>query len=1036
VGAGLNWLPAALFAGTLVGAAAVADDTDLFMNPTVLEGGTQAPQVLIVLDNTANWSASAGDGKKFDLEKQALIAFFNGLEQDSFKVGLELFAETGGKGNSNTKGGYIRKAIALMNATNRSAMAGLLAGLDINDDKADAAFFATALHEALLYYSGQDVYIGNKAKADPEAFVTPQTRYRSPVGPDDQCAKKYIVFISNGAPDNGENTKAQGRLTSLGGVRDSDPIRLDPRGREAIWADEYARLLNNQGITTYTIDVMPEDTGLGPDNTALLKSMANQGGGKYFAVTDPNNPAVQLEGILQLIFNEIQSVDTIYAAVGIPIDTNVKGYNLNEIYMGVFRPDPDSQPRWFGNLKLYQIGYDPAADDLFLADATGKTAENPLTGFIASNAVSFWTHASNYWEFSPRGNPQSPSDDPDGEVVEKGGAAQKLRISGYGGTEGSAYAVETRTVYTLDDSQNMTRFSTSNVEITAAKLGLDPTASDADRADLIEWVLGKDNIPERRANEVRPSIHGDVVHSSPATVQYDAGLAVFYGTNAGMLHAIWGGAKATDGGNEIWAFVPPEMYDGLKRLRDNSPAINVPNRMASDESPKTNFVDGPPTVLDLRDDNGDGTVYLYVPMRRGGRFIYAFDITDVTTPRFLWRRGCFQSGTETLCDAGYDELGQAWSPIRPASVDLDGQETQVLFFGAGYDAAAEDRMPAAAADDQIRAQGRGILMVAAETGDPLWVVGPDPACGQDSCTPLEVEGMDFPITGRISLIDTDKVDGKRLADRLYAADTGGNLWVADLRDTDRRNWTVTKLARLGGTDGSARKFLDGPDVVDNSHPMCDSQSAFDYAVLIGSGDREHPLDIEVYRDAFANDSLTPVDNRFYMIKDQLNETRTLPITESDIAEIQFDEFGDMDAATAASLAAKQGWWLPLESQEKVVGTPITLQGSTVFATSLPPARTLDPITCAGNLGTARVYQIRYCDASPIQDFNGDGAADLYATIAGGGLLPPPVPFLVTLPKNGIPTAVSGVILGTQILEVENAGSVQQSQRTYWYKEID
>jgi type IV pilus assembly protein PilY1 len=491
-----------------------------------------------------------------------------------------------------------------------------------------------------------------------------------------------------------------------------------------------------------------------------------------------------------------------------------------------------------------------------------------------------------------------------------------------------------------------------------------------------------------------------------------------------MLHSVWGGIGAVKGGQEIWAVVPPEVYGGLKRLRDNDPKIDVPNTSETDINPKTSFVDGSPTLLDLRDKDGAGKVYLYVPMRRGGRYIYALDVTNVKDPKFLWKRGCFESGVSTICDPGFSELGQTWSGIRHASVDIGGTETRVLLFGAGYDPAAEDGLPAGAA-----AQGRGILMLNPVTGDPLWVVGPSASCGGVSgCTPLDVTEMTYPIPGKLALIDTDKSDTRILADRLYAADTGGNIWVGDLRDIDPQKWTVSKLAELGGSGANARKFLYGPDVVDNSNPVCETQSSFDYAVLIGSGDREHPLDISVYRVRLGDDSLPAVSDHFYMLKDKLVETRALPLRESDLARI-----GNPND----SLSETEGWWLPLDSQEKIVGNSVTLQGSTIFATSRPPSPTIDPNTCAGNLGTARIYQVRYCDAAPLADFSGDGRADLYTTVPGGGLLPPPVPFQIEVSGQGGQTeSITGVILGTQLVKVEPGESLFSAQRTYWFKETE
>jgi hypothetical protein len=140
-----------------------------------------------------------------------------------------------------------------------------------------------------------------------------------------------------------------------------------------------------------------------------------------------------------------------------------------------------------------------------------------------------------------------------------------------------------------------------------------------------------------------------------------------------------------------------------------------------------------------------------------------------------------------------------------------------------------------------------------------------------------------------------------------------------------------------------------------------------------------------------------------------------------------------------TLANTQGWLYPFSSQEKAVGNSVTLAGATVFATSLPPAATIDPNTCQGNLGTARIYQLTYCNAEASADLNQDGNLDPYLEVPGGGLLPPPVPFLISVSTGeagGGSTTKAGVILGTHIINVETTGGGKPSQRTFWYKEID
>lgn len=66
--------------------------------------------------------------------------------------------------------------------------------------------------------------------------------------------------------------------------------------------------------------------------------------------------------------------------------------------------------------------------DIFLSDRNNALAEDQTTGtgFIRQDAVSYWTHASDFWNFLQT-TASAASDSPDGPNVERGGAAQRLR---------------------------------------------------------------------------------------------------------------------------------------------------------------------------------------------------------------------------------------------------------------------------------------------------------------------------------------------------------------------------------------------------------------------------------------------------------------------------------------------------------------------------------------------------------------------------------------------------------------------------------
>ena len=117
----LQWFFVVLSAALLCMSAAysafdpVNDDTDIFLaNPAI---AAERPNVLIILDNTANWNNA------FTNEKNALVQVVNGLS-DQYNVGLMMMAETGG-GNDNVDGTYVRYHVRQMTPANKTALSSL-----------------------------------------------------------------------------------------------------------------------------------------------------------------------------------------------------------------------------------------------------------------------------------------------------------------------------------------------------------------------------------------------------------------------------------------------------------------------------------------------------------------------------------------------------------------------------------------------------------------------------------------------------------------------------------------------------------------------------------------------------------------------------------------------------------------------------------------------------------------------------------------------------------------------------------------------
>jgi type IV pilus assembly protein PilY1 len=137
----------------------------LLSNPAIT--GTR-PNVLIILDNSANWSASLAAGTKFAAEVAALNTVLGGLG-DKFNVGLMLFGETG-VGNKNPVTSYMRYAVRTMNTTNSTNLKSLIANLDINRDRGSNAPYGFSLLEAFKYFGGGTASPQDATHFGPTAF--------------------------------------------------------------------------------------------------------------------------------------------------------------------------------------------------------------------------------------------------------------------------------------------------------------------------------------------------------------------------------------------------------------------------------------------------------------------------------------------------------------------------------------------------------------------------------------------------------------------------------------------------------------------------------------------------------------------------------------------------------------------------------------------------------------------------------------------------------------------------------------------------
>jgi Tfp pilus tip-associated adhesin PilY1 len=789
--------------------------------------------------------------------------------------------------------------------------------------------------------------------------------------------------------------------------------------------DDWAKFLYQHGVpygsgpnayrakvVTYTIDVFnAQQNNL---HTSLMLSAANNGGGRYFAAK--NQDAI-IEAI-ETALSEILAKNSAFASAALPVTTTNRSQNENQVYVPMFLPNPQTKPRWFGNLKRYEIGYVGGIPSLI--DRRGTEVAATGTGFVNECAVDHWTGDpptsaltkadgttayKDYWSsrfaYSLDGNtavapdPKSQcatvpepatvtdpdlryNDSPDGPWVMKGGVSLVLR-KGNTGTNG----LVNRTVYTLNSG--------------GTALAAFNTTSSGLSANLVNFTLGKDvgnaNGNKTSEDEARIDIHGDVTHSRPLPINYGGSskpVTVYYGANDGMLRAI---DAAT--GQEQWAFIAPEHFGKLQRLYDNKPNIRFPNQPADVSAgnlPKDYFFDGSLGAIVYY---GNETIpeaakaWIYATMRRGGRMIYAFDVTNRTSPTFLWRLGC-RDATDGNCADGAGgsttavaRIGQTWSVPTVGrikgytkTVGTEVTNPPVLVVGGGYDDCEDtDAVTTTCTAD---AKGRVVYVLDAETGAVLNTI---------SSTSFVTDGS---VPSEISLVDYDQ-DG--FTDFGYLSDTRGNVYRIDFVDPATNAaraagaWTMTKVAY---TSGGGRKFLYGPETFNVGVAVY---------LALGSGNRERPLQINY---PYASD----VQDRFYVMMDQpqfwTNSSTALNLD-------NLTNAASSDTATAATCdtelvqpgTTKKGWMYDYTHRgEQTVTSALINLGVVIFSTSGWPTQAQTDL-CAYPLGQARSYRLNLLNGSGAASTPGGKCGEKpFVNMEGVGIPPSPVLATVGINVNG------------------------------------
>ncbi|MEM8561151.1 MAG: PilC/PilY family type IV pilus protein [Pseudomonadota bacterium] len=946
--------------------------------------------------------------------------------------GLALFNQNNGDDiNDRFNGGRIVQALVndLSEEERDTQRTALIDAINATTANGSTPLCETTM-EVYRYLAGSGVVYGNQkhptddlAPRDSDA-ESPAGTYQSPIS----TCSTFIVLVTDGLPRYDSDANAAIKQLINAGSSSCQTYLTDEMldgeqlAKENCLPDLAAYMANNdldgddtngvQSVTRlFTVGFQLEE-----EAAPLMLDTALSGNGKYIAASNPE----ELDAAFKEIILSILTDGSTFTSPAVAVNTFTRTQSRNEVFFAMFQPD--ERVDWPGNIKRLNVEF--GSEGAVLVDDNGDAAIDPISGQISTTAVTAW------------GN--NIADGPDvlsggvGAVLAARDPASRVILSNTG-TNGA-----------LQDfgSANMTA---SAFDSAWSELDLYDYFGVADETEFLralDWGRGYENVDDGAGNLIRQPrswILADILHSRPLVVNYgarnstsedDLDLRIVVGTNAGFLHMF-----NNEDGAEDWAFFAKEL----------APLLNI-RRVNEVDDDHYYGIDSPP-VLYLEDLNVDGTIdsdagdkaYVYTGLRRGGRILYALDISNPDNPALLWQND--------QTDAGFDELGQTWSvPVVakiPGYADDNGVAKPVLIFGAGYDDVNKDSAGLASPDSQ----GRGLFIVDAVTGDLVWSVTP----AANSETNLQETALVHSVAAPVSILDSN---GDTLTDRVYFADTGGQLWRVDLPgnelpDANQNQWRIVKLASVnGGTRATDRRFFNAPDVVRTAY----AGAAFD-AILIGSGDRTNPNDVDDPNDP----NLVAVDNQFYMIRDlatnpYFTEAPTpdecsanppsvdfrcqLPLDPNDLYDvtdnaIELGSEAERSAAEAALIAA-DGWRLDLQADgEKALASSITVAGKVFFTTFSPDSGAAD--ICEPIPGAGRLYVVDLITAAGEFDFDNNGNTDR-AWIIGALLPDTPSPHFG---EDGeirllLPPGSGGG--GEVISPFLTGGQVPKPRGSYWFRE--
>lgn len=736
-------------------------------------------------------------------------------------------------------------------------------------------------------------------------------KHKGPTSPiESSCQANYLVLMTDGQANGNSATTISNAKTLTGGScvsrNSGEQVDGETCGVEiAQWlrnTDQSTNLDDNNFVTTHTVGfALQASTGA----RRFLADVASAGGGKAYTADN----ASQLANAFNAIIQEALATDTTFVSATAPVNSFNRQDHKDQLYFSLFRPS--TTDRWSGNLKRYRMGIRNGSP--LILDLDNTQAIDANTGFFRKSARSWWSTAA------------------DGSNVASGGAANNLP------------APNSRNL--LTNIAGDTTLTLLNTSITPAQIGV---ATNADRDALINYIRGY----ELGTSNIRNAI-GDPIHSTPSVVTYGCNAknssgectsevqSAIVGTNEGFIQMF-----NTETGAEQFAFMPKELLGNIKRLATNANTGDLSHVYGMDNS-VTVWTEDTDKNGEI---NGSEFVYAYASMGRGGRSLYALDITNSSSPKLKW---IIQGGS-----GSFTKLGQTWSAPVKTKIKVGTTITDVLVFGGGYDP-NQDPQPNQSNIRRTDTQGNDLYIVNAKTGALLW-----------SASGAGIN-MKYSVPSRVSVIGLETnadnepiINAEGLATQLFVGDMGGQVWRFLIKNGGSGNSLASGniFASVAGSDEvNTRRFYNEPAV-----SLLSANNKINLTVSMGSGYRGHPLD-------------KVVQDRFYSFRTEALNSLASTLTEGDLynATSLLKVETSAEQAKQKALLDKSGWYINLGSSgEKVLSNTLAIGGNLYFNTYQP---VLAQNACKATQGISRGYRVNLLDGTAVN------SSDRFATLQGATL---------------------------------------------------